>query len=333
MRAMLLDRAGEPLRAAALPDPVPGPGQLLLRIRACGICRTDLHICDGELTEPKLPLVLGHEIVATVEAAPPGSRFRTGDRVGVPWLGWTCGVCEYCRAGRENLCARARFTGYQLDGGYAERTVADERYCFPLPSGYTDAEAAPLLCAGLIGHRALTAAGDAIRLGLYGFGAAAHLVAQVARHQGRRVFAFTREGDDEGQRFARELGAAWAGPSTAPAPEPLDAAILFAPVGALVPAALRAVAPGGTVVCAGIHMSPIPSFPYELLWGERVVRSVANLTRADGEAFLRLAGEVPLRVAAETLPLAQANEGLARLRAGRVRGAAVLLPAESDGFA
>jgi propanol-preferring alcohol dehydrogenase len=333
MRAMVLERAGEPLRAATLPDPVPGPGQLLLRVRACGICRTDLHVADGELAEPSLPLVLGHEIVGTVEAAPPGSRFRAGDRVGVPWLGWTCGVCEYCRAGRENLCVRARFTGYQLDGGYADRTVADERYCFPLPSRYGDAEAAPLLCAGLIGHRALSAAGDPARLGLYGFGAAAHLVAQVARHQGRRVFAFTREGDEEGQRFALELGAAWAGPSTAPAPEPLDAAILFAPVGALVPAALRAVAPGGTVVCAGIHMSPIPAFPYELLWGERVVRSVANLTRADGEAFLRVAADVPLRVATETLPLAQANEGLARLRAGRVRGAAVLLPGAPGAFA
>jgi propanol-preferring alcohol dehydrogenase len=326
MRAMVLDRPGEPLRDTALPDPEPGPGQLLLRVRACGICRTDLHVADGELADPKLPLVLGHEIVATVEAAPGGSRFRAGDRVGVPWLGWTCGVCEYCRAGRENLCVRARFTGYQLDGGYAELAVADERYCLPLPDGYSDAEAAPLLCAGLIGHRALVAAGDAARLGLYGFGAAAHLVAQVAVHEGRRVFAFTREGDEEGQRFARELGAEWAGPSTGPAPEPLDAAILFAPVGALVPAALSAVAPGGSVVCAGIHMSPIPSFAYELLWGERVVRSVANLTRADGQAFLRIAGEVPLRVSTEALPLARANEGLARLRAGRVRGAAVLLP-------
>jgi propanol-preferring alcohol dehydrogenase len=326
MRAMVLDRPGEPLRAADLPDPAPAPGQLLLRVRACGICRTDLHVAEGDLTEPKLPLVLGHEIVATVETTHPDSRFRPGVRVGVPWLGWTCGECEYCRRGRENLCLRARFTGYQLDGGYAELTVADERYCFPIPPRYTDAEAAPLLCAGLIGHRALAAAGDAGRLGLYGFGAAAHLVAQVARHEGRRVFAFTREGDDEGQRFARELGAEWAGPSTAVPPEPLDAAILFAPVGALVPAALRAVAPGGSVVCAGIHMSPIPSFPYELLWGERMVRSVANLTRADGEAFLGLAGRVPLRVATDTLPLAQANEGLTRLRAGRVRGAAVLLP-------
>ncbi|HKU61645.1 MAG TPA: zinc-dependent alcohol dehydrogenase family protein [Gemmatimonadales bacterium] len=308
------------------PDPVAGPGQLLLRVRACGICRTDLHVVDGELPHPKLPLVLGHEIVATVESAPPDSRFRAGDRVGVPWLGWTCGRCRYCLSGRENLCPDARFTGYQLDGGYAERTVADERYCLPLPARYGDAEAAPLLCAGLIGHRALVAAGDPARLGLYGFGAAAHLVAQVARHEGRQVFAFTREGDDEGQRFARELGAEWAGASTEPPPEPLDAAILFAPVGALVPAALRAVAPGGTVVCAGIHMSAIPSFPYELLWGERVLRSVANLTRADGEAFLQIAGRVALAVATETLPLARAGEGLERLRAGRVRGAAVLLP-------
>jgi propanol-preferring alcohol dehydrogenase len=326
VHALLLDNPGAPLRMARMPEPVAGPGQLVLRVRACGICRTDLHVADGELPHPKLPLVLGHEIVATVEDAPPASRFRPGDRVGVPWLGWTCGTCVYCLSGRENLCPNARFTGYQLDGGYAERTVADERYCLPLPPGYSDAEAAPLLCAGLIGHRALVAAGDPARLGLYGFGAAAHLVAQVARHEGRRVFAFTREGDDEGQRFARELGAEWAGASTEAPPEPLDAAILFAPVGALVPAALRAVAPGGTVVCAGIHMSPIPSFPYELLWGERVLRSVANLTRADGEAFLDIARRVPLQVATETLPLAQANEGLARLRAGRVRGAAVLLP-------
>jgi propanol-preferring alcohol dehydrogenase len=318
VHALLLDNPGAPLRMARMPEPVAGPGQLVLRVRACGICRTDLHVADGELPHPKLPLVLGHEIVATVDDAPPNSRFRSGDRVGVPWLGWTCGTCPYCLSGRENLCPNARFTGYQLDGGYAERTVADERYCLPLPPGYSDAEAAPLLCAGLIGHRALVAAGDPSRLGLYGFGAAAHLVAQVARHEGRRVFAFTREGDDEGQRFARELGAEWAGASTEAPPEPLDAAILFAPVGALVPAALRAVAPGGTVVCAGIHMSPIPSFPYELLWGERVLRSVANLTRADGEAFLDIAGRVPLQVATETLPLAQANEGLARLRAGRV---------------
>jgi alcohol dehydrogenase, propanol-preferring len=259
-----------------------------------------------------------------VETAPPASRFRPGDRVGVPWLGWTCGACAYCLSGRENLCPHARFTGYQLDGGYAELTVADERYCLPLPAVYGDAEAAPLLCAGLIGYRALVAAGDAVRLGLYGFGAAAHLVAQVARHQGRRVFAFTREGDDEGQRFARGLGAEWAGPSTSAPPEPLDAAILFAPVGALVPAALRGVAPGGTVVCAGIHMSPIPSFPYELLWGERVVRSVANLTRKDGEELLQVAPLVPVHTEVEAFPFDAANEALARLRAGTIRGAAVI---------
>ena len=314
------------LHAGQLPDPRPGPGEVLLRVRACGICRTDLHVADGELPDPKLPLVLGHEIVATVAEASAGSRFEPGDRVGVPWLGWTCGVCAYCRSGRENLCDRARFTGHQIDGGYAELAVADERYCFPLPSEYPDAPAAPLLCAGLIGHRALVAAGDSERLGIYGFGAAAHLVAQVARHQGRRVFAFTREGDVEGQAFARELGAEWAGASTAPPPEPLDAAIIFAPVGALVPAALRSVVKGGTVVCAGIHMSPIPAFPYDILWGERVVRSVANLTRRDGEEFLRLAATVPLRVAVESMPLSEANAGLDRLRSGQVRGAAVLVP-------
>jgi propanol-preferring alcohol dehydrogenase len=300
---------------------------VLLRVRACGICRTDLHVADGELPRPKLPLVLGHEIVGEVVSTGEGAgRFAAGERVGVPWLGWTCGECRYCRAGRENLCDRARFTGYQVDGGYAEYTVADARFCFPLPPSYADAEAAPLLCAGLIGHRALRAAGDAERLGLYGFGAAAHIVAQVAGGEGRRVFAFTRPGDEEGQAFARELGAPWAGSSEEPTPEPLDAAIIFAPVGALVPAALRAVTKGGTVVCAGIHMSPIPSFPYEILWEERVVRSVANLTRRDGEEFLELAGRLPLRIAAEPLSLARANEGLDRLRSGRVRGAAVLIP-------
>jgi propanol-preferring alcohol dehydrogenase len=328
MLAMLLDAPGRPLRPASVPLPSPGPGQLLLRVRACGICRTDLHIADGELPEPKLPLVLGHEIVGEVASVGAGvERFEEDDRLGVPWLGWTCGECRYCRAGRENLCDRARFTGYQIDGGYAEYAVADARFCFPLPPSYGDAEAAPLLCAGLIGHRALRAAGEAERLGIYGFGAAAHLVAQVARHEGRRVFAFTRPEDIESQRFALELGAAWAGPSTEPAPEALDAAIIFAPVGALVPAALRAVAKAGTVVCAGIHMSPIPSFPYEILWGERVVRSVANLTRQDGEEFLRLAERIPLRIAAEPLPLERANEGLDRLRSGQVRGAAVLIPA------
>ena len=323
---MLLDRPRQPLRPAVLPVPRPGRGALLLRVAACGICRTDLHVADGELAEPKLPLVLGHEIVGTVvECGPGATRFAPGARVGVPWLGWTCGECGYCRGGRENLCDRARFTGYQLDGGYAEYTVADERFCFSLPERYTDAEAAPLLCAGLIGHRALTAAGDAARLGLYGFGAAAHLVAQVARHEGRRVFAFTREGDREGQAFARELGAEWAGSSAAAPPEPLNAAIIFAPVGALIPAALRAVVKGGGVVCAGIHMSDIPSFPYEILWGERTVRSVANLTRRDGEEFFRVAERVPLRVALEPLPLTAANEGLERLRSGRLRGAAVLV--------
>ncbi|HEY9506914.1 MAG TPA: zinc-dependent alcohol dehydrogenase family protein [Gemmatimonadales bacterium] len=327
MLAMLLDAPGRDLRRAATPVPEPGPGQVLLRVRACGVCRTDLHVADGDLPDPKLPLVLGHEIVAEVVECGPGTAGLTpGDRVGVPWLGWTCGVCRYCRAGRENLCDRARFTGYQVDGGYAEYAAADARFCFPLPAGYTDNDAAPLLCAGLIGHRSLRAAGDAERLGIYGFGAAGHIVAQVARHEGRRVFAFTRPGDREGQEFARELGAEWAGASTEPPPEPLDAAIIFAPVGALVPAALRAVAKAGIVVCAGIHMSPIPSFPYEILWQERVVRSVANLTRADGEEFLGLAGRLPLRIATETLPLDRANEGLALVRSGRVRGAAVLLP-------
>jgi len=330
MLAMLLEAPGSPLRRASVPLPSPGPGQLLLRVRACGVCRTDLHVADGELPEPRLPLVLGHEIVGEVVSIGAGvDRFARGHRVGVPWLGWTCGECRYCRAGRENLCDRARFTGYQIDGGYAEYAVADARFCFPLPTSYGDADAAPLLCAGLIGHRALRAAGEAERLGLYGFGASAHIVAQVARHEGRRVFAFTRPGDAEGQTFARELGVEWAGPSTEPTPEPLDAAIIFAPVGALVPAALGAVAKAGTVVCAGIHMSPIPSFPYEILWGERVVRSVANLTRSDGEEFLRLAARIPLRIATEPLPLERANEGLDRLRGGRVRGAIVLVPSPS----
>jgi propanol-preferring alcohol dehydrogenase len=327
MRAMLLDRPGAPLREATLARPTPGPGQVLLEVRACGVCRTDLHVADGELAEPKLPLVLGHEVVGrVVERGPGAARFSVGDRVGLPWLGWTCGVCAFCRSGRENLCDRARFTGWQLDGGYADFAVADERYCFPLPPGYGDVEAAPLLCAGLIGYRALAAAGDGTRLGLYGFGAAAHLVAQVARHQGRRVFAFTRAGDAAAQAFARDLGAVWAGASEEPPPEPLDAAIIFAPVGALVPAALRAVAKGGTVVCAGIHMSPIPSFPYDILWGERTVRSVANLTRRDGEEFLALAPRAGVRTETEPLPLARANEALDRLRSGRLRGAAVLVP-------
>jgi propanol-preferring alcohol dehydrogenase len=327
---MLLDAPRHPLRSAIVPDPEAAKDQLLIRVRACGICRTDLHVADGEVQDPKLPLVLGHEIVGEVMSVGADvDRFAWGDRVGVPWVGWTCGECRYCRAGRENLCDRARFTGYQIDGGYAEYAVADARFCFPLPTSYGDADSAPLLCAGLIGHRALRAAGEAERLGIYGFGASAHIVAQVARHEGRRVFAFTRPGDAEGQTFARELGAEWAGPSTEPPPEPVDAAIIFAPVGALVPAALRAVVKAGTVVCAGIHMSPIPSFPYEILWGERVVRSVANLTRRDGEEFLRLAERMPLRIATEPLPLERANEGLDRLRGGRVRGAVVLIPPPS----
>jgi len=328
MRAMLLERPHAPLREATLPQPVPGQGQILLDVLACGVCRTDLHVADGELPDPKLPLVLGHEIVGRVAGLGPGAeRFKVGDRVGVPWLGWTCGVCVYCRSGRENLCDRARFTGWQIDGGYAEQTVADERYCFPLPPSYDDIHAAPLLCAGLIGWRALAAAGPAERLGLYGFGAAAHLIAQVARYQGRRVFAFTRAADTTSQSFAREMGAEWAGSSESAAPEPLDAAILFAPAGGLVPLALRAVAKGGTVVCAGIHMSPIPSFPYDILWGERTVRSVANLTRRDGAEFLELAGKAGIRTETERLPLARANEALERLRSGALRGAFVLTPA------
>src|SRR6266702_8500572 len=319
MRAMLLDAPRRPLRSADVPRPEPGPGQVLVAVEACGVCRTDLHVAHGELPDPKLPLVLGHEIVGTVAAVGADADAAVGDRIGVPWLGWTCGACRYCRTGRENLCDRARFTGYQLDGGYAEYTVADARYVFPLPPAYPDAEAAPLLCAGLIGYRALVAAGDGERLGLYGFGAAAHLVAQVARHEGRRIFAFTRPGDTEGQRFAKELGAVWAGGSDVAPPEPLDAAIIFAPVGPLVPAALRAVEKGGTVVCAGIHMSDIPTFPYDILWGERVVRSVANLTRRDGEKFLRLAPAVPVRTTAEPCPLDRSNDALERLRSGRRR--------------
>ena len=327
MRVMLLDAPGHPLLDAELPRPEPGLGQVLLEVRACGVCRTDLHVADGELPHPKLPLVLGHEIVGVVaELGAGATRFRRGARVGVPWLGWACGHCADCRAGRENLCERARFTGYQLDGGYAEYTVADERFCFAIPEGFSDLEAAPLLCAGLIGWRSLVAAGEAASVGLYGFGAAAHIVAQVARHQGRRVFAFTRPGDQAAQRFARELGAAWVGDSDAPAPEPLDAAIIYAPVGALVPAALRAVRRGGTVVCAGIHMSDVPAFPYELLWGERVVRSVANLTRRDGEEFLTLAPRAGVRTEVEPYALTRANEALDRLRGGAVRGAAVLVP-------
>ena len=322
MRAMVLDSPGTPLREAELPTPEPGPGEVLVAVDSCGVCRTDLHVVDGELPDPKLPLVPGHQVVGRV--VEPGGRLAAGDRVGIPWLGWTCGECRYCRSGRENLCDRARFTGYQLDGGYAELVAADERFCFPLPDEYDDLQAAPLLCAGLIGYRSLRLAGDGERLGLYGFGASAHIVAQVARHQGRRVFAFTRAGDETARAFARELGAEWAGDALGPAPEELDAAIIFAPVGELVPAALAAVAKAGVVVCAGIHMSDIPSFPYELLWGERVVRSVANLTRLDGEEFLALAPEVPVRTEVEPFPLGRANEALARLRAGEIRGAAVL---------
>ena len=315
MQAMVLGRAREKLSLSEVAMPVADDGQVLLRVRACGVCRTDLHIVDGELDGPKLPLIPGHQIVGEAE---------DGRRLGVPWLGWTCGQCRYCATGRENLCDRARFTGYDSDGGYAEWAVADERFCFPVPDGFGDLDAAPLLCAGLIGFRSLRLAGDAERLGLYGFGAAAHIVAQVALHEGRRVFAFTREGDDEAQSFARSLGVEWAG-SGAP-PEELDAAIVFAPVGSLVPAALAAVARGGSVVCAGIHMSDIPSFPYELLWGERVVRSVANLTRRDGEEFLALAPRVPVRTHVETFSLSQANEALDKLRRGDVRGALVLVP-------
>ena len=316
MRAQVLHSPGEPLREAELPEPKAGPGQLLVRVEACGVCRTDLHIVDGELPDPKLPLVLGHQIV--------GIDVETGSRVGVPWLGWTDGECRFCQSGRENLCDNARFTGYQLDGGYAEMAVADARFCFPIPESYDPLHAAPLLCAGLIGYRALRLAGDATRLGLYGFGSSAHIVAQVARWQGRRVFAFTREGDAEGQELARSLGAEWAGASDEQPPEPLDAAIIFAPVGALVPVALLALEKGGVVVCAGIHMSDIPSFPYELLWEERVVRSVANLTRQDGEELLELAPRVPIETHVEAFSLEQANEALDRLRSGRISGSAVL---------
>ena len=324
MRAMVLDAPLTPLRPSELPHPPVERGQVLLRVRGCAVCRTDLHIVDGELAKPKLPLVLGHQIVGEVIRG--GERFAPGARVGVPWLGWTCGECRFCTSGRENLCDRARFTGYDLDGGYAELVVADERYCFALPERYADDQAAPLLCAGLIGYRSLRLAGDAERIGLYGFGASAHIVCQVAVSQGRRVFAGTRAGDEETQAFARSLGAVWAGEALEGPPEELDAVIVFAPAGELVPAALRHVSKGGSVVCAGIHMSDIPSFPYEALWGERVVRSVANLTRADGEEFLALAPTIPVRTEVETFPLEAANEALERLRRGTLRGAAVLVP-------
>jgi propanol-preferring alcohol dehydrogenase len=327
MFAMHFTAAGQPLQPNHIPIPTPGLEQLLIRVRACGVCRTDLHLLDGELPSPEPAVIPGHEIVGIVERIGERvDRFVVGQRVGVPWLGWTCGTCRYCLAGRENLCDHPRFTGYTLDGGYAEYAVADHRYCFELPAEYPDAEAAPLLCAGLIGYRSLRMTGDAHRLGIYGFGAAAHIVAQVARHQSREVYAFTRAGDADAQRFALELGAVWAGDSSQPPPELLDASIIFAPAGALVPAALRATVKGGVVVCGGIHMSDIPSFPYEILWGERVIRSVANLTRQDGEEFLALAPKVPVRTSIQTFSLADANEALRRLRAGELRGAAVLVP-------
>jgi len=325
MRCMQFHEPGTPLESVTKDAPAPRPGQLLVRVSACGVCRTDLHIVDGELPALGRAIVPGHEIVGVVEVAGPGvERFEIGQRVGIPWLGWTCGHCDYCVSGRENLCDQARFTGYQIDGGYAEYVIADSRYCFVLPESYSDAEAAPLLCAGLIGYRSLVMAGPAKRLGIYGFGAAAHIVAQLARYRDVHVYAFTSPGDAAAQKFALALGAAWAGDSTVPAPEPLDAAILFAPVGSLVPAALRAVAKGGTVVCAGIHMSDIPAFPYHILWGERRIVSVANLTRKDGIDFLALAPKVPVKTTVETFPLAHANEALARLRGGSVNGAAVL---------
>lgn len=326
MRTMVLTVPGSPLVLQALPSPEPGPDQVLIQVRACGVCRTDLHIAEGELAEPKLPLILGHEIVGTVVGR--GSnveRFSLGERVGVPWLGHTCGVCRYCERGAENLCDRARFTGYQIDGGYAEYAIAEQRFCFPLAGTYGDAEAAPLLCAGLIGYRSLRLTGEAERLGIYGFGAAAHIITQVACYQGRKVFAFTRRGDLKAQAFARELGAVWAGDSDVPAPEPLDAAIIFAPVGSLVLLALRSVAKGATVVCAGIHMSDIPAFPYHILWGERVIRSVANLTRRDGEEFLALAPQIPIHTQVEIFTLEQANAALRCLKHGQVQGAAVLV--------
>ena len=327
MRAMVLERSGAPLVLSELARPEPGPGQVLIEIAACGVCRTDLHVVDGELTQPKLPLVPGHEIVGRIAALGNGvSGLKLGERVGVPWLGHTCGCCRYCATGAENLCDAPGFTGYTIDGGYAEACIADAAYVFPLPDGPSDAALAPLLCAGLIGYRCLRMAGDAEVIGIYGFGAAAHIVAQVARYQGRRLMAFTSPGDAAAQAFARRLGAAWAGGSDQPSPEPLDAAIIFAPVGGLVPAALRAVRKGGVVVCGGIHMSDIPSFPYSILWGERRVVSVANLTRADGDAFLTLAAEAGVETETVVYPLEEANAALADLRAGRLSGAAVLVP-------
>jgi len=325
MRAMVLDRQGAPLQARDVPIPEPAQAEVRVKVSACGVCRTDLHVCDGDLTHPKPELIPGHEVVGRIDALGSGvDGLEIGQRVGIPWLGWTCGDCVYCRTGQENLCERAGFTGYTRDGGYGAYAVADARYVFPVYGDYTDAEVAPLLCAGLIGYRSLRMAGDGDRLGLYGFGAAAHIVAQVAAWQGRKLYAFVRPGDTEAKQFAEELGAVWAGDSDTEPPEPLDAAIIYAPVGSLVPAALRAVRPGGTVVCAGIHMSDIPGFPYSILWGERAVRSVANLTRRDGEEFLELAPKVPVRTHVETFPLDRANEALDRLRQGRLRGAAVL---------
>jgi propanol-preferring alcohol dehydrogenase len=330
MRAMVLEAPGQLQMDEQVAEPVPANGQVAVQVAACGVCRTDLHVVDGELPDPKLPLIPGHQIVGVVTQVGAGvERFQPGDRVGIPWLGWTDGDCRYCLRGQENLCLRARFTGYQLDGGYAEQAVADQRFCFPIPDEYPDLEAAPLLCAGLIGYRALRLAGDAPRLGLYGFGGAAHIIAQVARFRGQRVFAFTRADDVEAQAFALRMGAEWAGDALGPSPEELDAAIIFAPAGELVPAALRAVAPGGTVVCAGIHMSDIPGFPYSILWGERQVRSVANLTRRDGEEFLALAPQVPVRTEVEVHPLEDANHALDRLRSGVIRGSAVLVPSPS----
>lgn len=327
MRAMLFEKAGQALRLADVSKPKPGVGQILIRIHACAVCRTDLHVVDGELTRPKLPLIPGHEIVGAVTALGDGvSRFRIGDQVGVPWLGWTCGQCSYCQSGRENLCDEAKFTGYTLDGGYAEFTVANEQFCFPIPAAYGAARAAPLLCAGLIGYRSLVKAGTGKRLGIYGFGAAAHIVAQVAKYQNREIYAFTRPNDETAKRFALDLGAVWAGGSDELPPDKLDAAIIFAPVGALVPQALRAVRKGGTVVCGGIHMSDIPSFPYAILWEERSVSSVANLTRRDGAEFMALAPKVPVRTEVQTFLLEEANEALTRLRFGTLQGAAVLLP-------
>ncbi|HVW72930.1 MAG TPA: zinc-dependent alcohol dehydrogenase family protein [Rhizomicrobium sp.] len=326
-RAMELAGAGSPLQPVERARRLLEPGEIRIAIAACAVCRTDLHILDGELPDPHYPIVPGHEIIGHVTELGAGvGGFSRGDRVGVPWLGWTCGQCEYCRAGRENLCPNARFTGYQIAGGYASETIADARYVFPIPAGYTDVDAAPLMCAGLIGWRALKAAGDAPKLGFYGFGAAAHIAIQAARHRGQKVFAFVRDGDEEGKTFARKMGAAWAGDSSGRAPEPLDAALIFAPVGALVPLALEAIKPGSTVVCAGIHMSDIPAFPYAILWGERVVRSVANLTRRDGEEFLKLAGETRIVTSVSSYPLADANRALEDLRHGKVHGAAVLVP-------